>query len=44
MLAHIVTAYDIKLEDGTTRPRSLYFGPGIVPDPKAKVMFRRRVN
>ena len=44
MLAHTVTAYDIKLEDGTTRPRSVYFGTGIMPDPKAKVMFRRRVD
>ena len=44
MLAHVVTAYDVKFEDGITRPRSLYFGPAVLPDPKAKVLFRRRVD
>ena len=36
MLAHIVTTYDVKLEDGATRPRSLHFGTSIMPNPRAK--------
>ena len=43
MLAHIVTTYDIKLEDAAIRPPSLRFGTAITPDPRAKVLFRRRV-
>ena len=44
MLAHIVTTYDVKLEDGATRPRSLHFGTSIMPNPRAKVLFRRGVD
>ncbi|KAF9236862.1 cytochrome P450 [Melanogaster broomeanus] len=41
MLAHIVVSYDIKLED-STRPQSLGIGIAIMPNPRAKVMFRKR--
>ena len=42
MLAHIVTTYDIKLEENTTRPQSLHVGSSIGANPTAKVMFRKR--
>ncbi|KAH7886354.1 cytochrome P450 [Phlebopus sp. FC_14] len=41
MLAHIVTAYDVKLEG--PRPNYLYVGSATSASPTAKVMFRRRV-
>ena len=44
MLAHVVTTYDIKLEGDATRPQSLHFGTSILSDPRAKVLFRRRVD
>jgi hypothetical protein len=44
MLAHIVATYDVALADGGTRPQSLRFATSVVPDPRAKVMFRRRVD
>ncbi|KAF8547708.1 cytochrome P450 [Imleria badia] len=44
MLAHIVTTYDIKLEDDTTRPQSLRIGSSIGANPTAKVMFRTRAR
>ncbi|KAF8555102.1 cytochrome P450 [Imleria badia] len=44
MLAHVVVMYDVKLEDNGTRPQALHFGTWVVPDPNAKVMFRRRVT
>ncbi|KAI6039195.1 cytochrome P450 [Pisolithus marmoratus] len=43
LLAHIVMSYDIKLEDGKPRPNSLHLGRSILPNPAAKVMFRKRV-
>ncbi|KAF9246259.1 cytochrome P450 [Melanogaster broomeanus] len=43
MLAHIVVSYDIKLEDGVTRPKSLRVGPFTIANRSAKVMFRKRV-
>ena len=44
MLAHVVTTYDVKLEDGATCPQSFRFGTSTSPDPRAKVLFRRRVD
>ncbi|KAF9235148.1 cytochrome P450 [Melanogaster broomeanus] len=41
MLAHVVVSYDIKLEDGT-RPQSSRAGIAIMPNARAKVMFRKR--
>ncbi|KAH7926847.1 cytochrome P450 [Leucogyrophana mollusca] len=42
MLAHIVVAYDVKLEGDGPRPSNLNFGSAFGANPKAKVMFRRR--
>jgi len=44
MLAHIVVTYDVKLEDNTTRPPSLRIGSMAAANPRAKVMFRNRVD
>ncbi|KAF8554882.1 hypothetical protein OG21DRAFT_1012740 [Imleria badia] len=44
MLAHIVTMYDIKLEENTTCPRSLHIGNLIGVNPTAKAMFRKRAR
>ena len=44
MLAHVVVAYDVKLEDNSTHPPSWHIGTFIVTNPRAKVMFRNRVD
>lgn len=44
MLAHIVVTYDLKLEDNAARPQALHLVTSNIPDPSAKVMFRRRVD
>ena len=44
MLAHVVVTYDVKLEDTATPPRTLHIGTTLIPDPSAKVVFRRRVD
>ncbi|KAG9308976.1 cytochrome P450 [Chiua virens] len=44
MLAHLVVTYDIKFEDGTTRPPTIQFGTVPVPSPTAKMMIRKRVH
>ncbi|KAI6028873.1 cytochrome P450 [Pisolithus orientalis] len=42
MLAHIVMSYDVKRGNDESRPNTLHVGRAIVPNPTAKVMFRRR--
>lgn len=43
MMAYLVTHYDVKLADGeTTRPKDVEFAYNVIPNPKAKVMFRKR--
>lgn len=43
MMAYLVMHYDVKLADGeTARPKDLEFASSVVPNPKAKVMFRKR--
>jgi len=44
MLAHIVVSYDVKLEDGATRPQSLRIGTANAANSSAKVMFRKRAH
>ncbi|KAG9311584.1 cytochrome P450 [Chiua virens] len=44
MLAHIVITYDVQLEDQATRPASLFVGTTVLADPRAKVLFKKRVN
>ena len=42
MLAHIVAHYDVKMENDGGVPRSATFGLLVMPDMKARVMFRKR--
>ena len=42
ILAYILLNYDFKLEKPGGRPENLYLGPSILPNPRAKVMFRKR--
>ncbi|KIK72082.1 hypothetical protein PAXRUDRAFT_662300 [Paxillus rubicundulus Ve08.2h10] len=44
MLAHVVSSYDVKLEDGATRPRGLHNGIHIATHPSARVLFRKRAH
>ncbi|KAI6113331.1 hypothetical protein EDD16DRAFT_1602363 [Pisolithus croceorrhizus] len=44
MLAHIIVLHDVKLEDDKSRPQSPRVGRSIMPNPTAKVMFRKRIN
>ncbi|KAF7792532.1 hypothetical protein EIP86_003573 [Pleurotus ostreatoroseus] len=44
MMAHIVMNYDVKFEDEGVRPPNMWFGINVIPDPRAKVMFRKRQN
>lgn len=45
MMAYLVKHYDVKLEDGETeRPKDFEFGSSVIPNPKAKVLFRKRQN
>ena len=34
--------YDMKFEGDGARPANKWFGAGVIPDPEAKVYFRRR--
>ncbi|EGN97697.1 hypothetical protein SERLA73DRAFT_75354 [Serpula lacrymans var. lacrymans S7.3] len=43
MLAHIVVTYDTKLEDKGVRPANVTYGVMSSPNPKAKVVFRKRL-
>ena len=42
LLAFLVVNYDFKLAEGTERPLNLYFAEQVVPDPTAKLLFRKR--
>lgn len=43
MMAYLLIHYDVKLEDGVTaRPKDFEFGSAVVPNLKARVMFRKR--
>ena len=42
LLAHIIVTYDIKLEDGSSRPPNFVRMNANVPNPTARVYFRRR--
>ncbi|KAG8219264.1 cytochrome P450 [Butyriboletus roseoflavus] len=44
MLVHVVMTYDVKLADDAMHPPTLYFGMATLPEPSAKVMFKRRVD
>ncbi|KAL5499081.1 hypothetical protein ACEPAH_1599 [Sanghuangporus vaninii] len=42
MLAYLVANYDLKLEDEQPQPRPLNVATATIPDPKARVLFRKR--
>jgi len=42
LFAYIVTTYDMKLEDVAVRPPDWFHMNTIIPDPAAKIYFRRR--
>ena len=44
LLAHVVTNYDVKLEVEGVRPPDMWVVTTCVPNPKANVLFRKRVN
>ncbi|EGO05393.1 hypothetical protein SERLA73DRAFT_174534 [Serpula lacrymans var. lacrymans S7.3] len=44
MLAHIVTTYDIKFKDEGVRPANVNFSIANLPNEKAHIMFRKRVD
>ncbi|KAJ8454435.1 hypothetical protein ONZ51_g13027 [Trametes cubensis] len=42
MLAYIVLNFDIKLEGDGKRPENIHWGPAVIPDLNARVLFRKR--
>ncbi|KAI1470986.1 cytochrome P450 [Daldinia caldariorum] len=42
ILGHILLRYDLKYPEGQGRPRNLVFDENIYPDPKARMLMRRR--
>jgi hypothetical protein len=43
MFTHILMNYDVELENGSMeRPANLYAETSVMPNPRAKVMFRKR--
>ncbi|KAF5379456.1 hypothetical protein D9615_006552 [Tricholomella constricta] len=45
MLAHVVMRYDIMLEGGSARrPENMWFLTSCIPNPKAEILFRKRVD
>lgn len=42
MLSYLVLHFDMKCEVDGVRPKQVWFGINAVPDPKAKILFRRR--
>ena len=44
LLAHLVTNYDIKFAGDGGRPANRWFSIHCVPDPGAKLLFRRRIH
>jgi len=43
MFAHLVMNYDMKLDNEGERPKDMWIGSNCVPNPNAKVLFRKRV-
>ena len=44
MMAHLLLTYDVKLENEGVPPPPRWFGPALIPDGKAEVMFRARTS
>lgn len=41
-MVYLLNNYDMKFAPGQSRPPSLQFETQFIPDPQAKVMFKRR--
>ena len=45
VIAYILLNYDFHFPNGVTaRPDNILFDAGIIPDPKAKLVFKRRTQ
>ncbi|KAF8075266.1 cytochrome P450 [Lyophyllum atratum] len=44
MMAHLVMTYDVKLEGDGGRPENMWFVTACIPNMKAEVLFRKRVD
>ncbi|KAI6042751.1 cytochrome P450 [Pisolithus marmoratus] len=44
ILAYILTFYDVKFEDGVSRPPSIHWDLNVMAEPNVRVMFRKRAN
>ena len=44
MLAHVVLNYDVKMENEGVRSPDVWSGSWCIPNPKGKVMFRKRTS
>ncbi|RAL02624.1 cytochrome P450 [Aspergillus ibericus CBS 121593] len=42
LLCNLLLRYEIRLPDGQTRPRNLLVAENLVPDPSARLLFRKR--
>lgn len=42
MMAYIVMNYDIKCEHEGVRPENIHSNLAVIPDPTAKILFRKR--
>ena len=42
MMAYLVLNYDVKFEQEGKRPDNKWFAAAVVPDPAARVLFRKR--
>ena len=43
ILVHLILNYDIKLNEGESRPKNLFTEGGMIPDPQGKVWLRKRI-
>ena len=41
-MAYIVVNYDLKIGGDGKRPANVYFAENMIPDPKGKILFRKR--
>ena len=44
MLAHTVLNYDVKMDNEGVRPPDVWLASSCIPNPKGKVMFRKRAT
>ncbi len=44
ILMHVLMHYDMKLPDGTQRPKNIFFADANIADPTSKILFKERMN